>query len=627
MAEGQSWSGRERNCCFLNTGGRRFANVSAVTSLDYIDDARALAFCDWDTDGRLDAWVTNRTGPRVRFLRNNVQNSNGFVAFRLEGRTCNRDAIGARVEMYREDAPTRPQIATLRAGDGFLSQSTKWIHFGLGARGRLSKVVVRWPGGEAEEFGGIDANRRYHLVQGSGRAELWVPPRKPVTLAARTVEPPPRTDRARVPLALRLPLPTLEYVDLQGKRTSIDALGSQPVLINLWATWCQPCIAELKDFARYERELRQAGVTVVALSVDEEAVASGDPNGPAAFLREIGFPFEAGVIAPDALRKLEMLQGALFDAHRQTMLPTSFLVNRDGWLTVLYRGAVDVEGVLRDATLPGGRMEEIRDAALPFAGRWHGPPYANWMVSLQEEFQRNEFYDDAKRLAEARLRLLREQEGAGQQAQVDYLTRQLVELQSNEAGELLDAGRYGEAEAVYRKLLELEADNLAANFNLALALERQNKLDEAATYLRRAIELQATLHEAYLQLGRILTAQGKFADLIALYRAAIDANPEWLPAQNELAWTLATHPDASLRDGREALELATRLCEAADFGEPIALDTLAAACAETGDFERAAELARRAAELCRERQQDRFAEDIDARRRLYERGEPYRETR
>ena len=96
IRNGHSFSGRERHCCFLNTGGRQFANVSAISGLDLVDDGRAAACVDWDQDGDLDLWLSNRTGPQVRFLRNDVPTSHHYLAVRLIGRTCNRDAIGAR---------------------------------------------------------------------------------------------------------------------------------------------------------------------------------------------------------------------------------------------------------------------------------------------------------------------------------------------------------------------------------------------------------------------------------------------------------------------------------------------------------------------------------------------------
>ena len=97
LKSGRSLSGHERNCCFLNTRGGRFADISGVANIDFDDDGRVLALADWDFDGDIDFWIANRTGPQVRFLRNDDDNDFGFVAFMLEGTSCNRDAIGARL--------------------------------------------------------------------------------------------------------------------------------------------------------------------------------------------------------------------------------------------------------------------------------------------------------------------------------------------------------------------------------------------------------------------------------------------------------------------------------------------------------------------------------------------------
>ena len=98
LDEGMSFSGNERNCVFLNPGSRepaRFANASAVSGLDFPDDARGLAFFDWDGDGDLDLGFSNRTAPRIRLMRNAAPPSGNFVSFTLEGdgARTNRDAI------------------------------------------------------------------------------------------------------------------------------------------------------------------------------------------------------------------------------------------------------------------------------------------------------------------------------------------------------------------------------------------------------------------------------------------------------------------------------------------------------------------------------------------------------
>ena len=58
-------------------------------------------------------------------------------------------------------------VKTLRAGEGFLSQSSKRVHFGLGESSQIRKVVIRWPGGASQEYAGLEVDRRYELVQGS----------------------------------------------------------------------------------------------------------------------------------------------------------------------------------------------------------------------------------------------------------------------------------------------------------------------------------------------------------------------------------------------------------------------------------------------------------------------------
>ena len=99
MDSGASWSGHERNCAYLNLGDGRFADVSAVAGFDFLDDARAVARVDWDGDGALDAWVKNRTSPALRFLRNQTGGPAHAVTLELQGTECNRDAVGARVEL------------------------------------------------------------------------------------------------------------------------------------------------------------------------------------------------------------------------------------------------------------------------------------------------------------------------------------------------------------------------------------------------------------------------------------------------------------------------------------------------------------------------------------------------
>jgi hypothetical protein len=188
---------------FLNTRGPRFADVSAATGgLD--DDARSVAVADWDHDGDLDLWLANRTSPRVRFLRNDVPSENAHLTLELIGdpkRGTNRDAVGAQVEVHFGGRQPRKLLKSVVAGDGFLSQSSKLLHFGLGdaktAGGAMvERVVVRWPSvgkTNVETFANLDVNGRYRIVQGTGRAEAFATAPRNIALEPAALRAAPQT--------------------------------------------------------------------------------------------------------------------------------------------------------------------------------------------------------------------------------------------------------------------------------------------------------------------------------------------------------------------------------------------------------------------------------------------------
>lgn len=380
---GQSWSGNEPNCAFLNTASSsgasgRFAQFSGLSGLNFPDDARGIGVVDWDEDGDLDLWISNRTGPRLRLMRNEWSqsgNSNRFVAFQLRGARANRDAIGARVQVYLRGQP--PLIQTLRAGDGFCSQSSKWLHFGLGVDPRIERVTVRWPGGMVEEFGSIEPGLRYSLLQGNGVAKV-IPRRNPFFAAVPSVPNPPKTsDSARVLMADRIPLPSMDYTTLSGQALNLTGPQPRPVLVNLWATWCQPCLKELEELKARSSAIQAAGLDVLLLSVDgldEDRQTRGDGVSPKSVLDRLQLPFRSGSASATFLDRMEILQDWLFDRRVPFGVPTSFLVDREGNLAAIYRGPVDVDTLLQDLGLLATPVESRRDLALPFRGsRWGNP--------------------------------------------------------------------------------------------------------------------------------------------------------------------------------------------------------------------------------------------------------------
>ncbi len=367
ILQGRSFSGRERHCVYLNTGGPRFANISAVSGLDFPEDGRGMVVTDWDFDGDPDLWISNRTAPRLRFLRNDTAAGNRFVAIRLTGNgtTSNRDAIGARLTLRVGGVPL---LRTLKAGEGFLSQSSRWLSFGLGKEGAVESLVVRWPDGSEQTFSEIEPNRFYEIKQGEGVPAVFTPPGRRVEFSPSAVALPPSTQKMRLRLAARTPLPRLSYRDLEGKERRVREHLDKPLLLNLWASWCAPCKAELD-------ELNTAGAHVLALSLDGLGEESSTTRRHAReFWKESGYRFAAGFADERLIELLQFYHRAMFLDRRSFALPTSFLIDTDGAVGAIYKGAVTAAELDEDIAHLKDSPDDRRARAIPFTGRWQGEP-------------------------------------------------------------------------------------------------------------------------------------------------------------------------------------------------------------------------------------------------------------
>ena len=382
IREGKSWSGNERHCCFLNTGDGAFADVCGVSGVDFAEDGRALALIDWDRDGDLDIWATNRTGPRLRFLRNEAPESSGFVSFKLVGRDSNRDAIGARVELFMEDATPSRQIRSLRAGEGFLGQSTKTILFGLGSGKTISKVVVRWPAGGVQEFENLPPNTHYRIEEGRQPERLWQGRRaRADAIAPAELHEPLPDPQSRVVLEPRRRMPPIRYHDTTNAVQVLDGQQRHPLLINLWSSSCVPCVTEMSEFTEHAETLRDAGVHVVAINVDQIDATWESNQSAQEVVHYTRFPFDVGTAnqqTPELFDKRH-----LFERLDPYPLPSSFLFDEEHRLAVVYLGPVSVDQLIKDVTwLPDA--DRLADSALPFSGKWISDVYTLAPPAVQE---------------------------------------------------------------------------------------------------------------------------------------------------------------------------------------------------------------------------------------------------
>jgi tetratricopeptide (TPR) repeat protein/peroxiredoxin len=573
MREGRSFSSHERNCCYLNTGaspsgGGRFANISAVSGLDFPDDGRAVALTDWDHDGDLDMWISNRNAPRLRLMRNEQPRGNHFLMLRLEGNgmNTNRDAIGARVEVVLGGkGEHKPLIKTLRAGEGFLAQSSKWIHFGLGEADVIDQVTVRWPGGEVEQFSDVAVDHRYQLVQGSGKVQDTGESARETVLASAPQNLQPPTQTARVPLVELLPMPRSDYAGFDGKKRQLPLGNDRLLLVNLWASWCAPCQVELKDFSERYKELQDKGIDVLALSVEglEEDAQKGMRTARQASQGK--FPFVVGLASSSLISDFQNEHNRHIPLHKKLPLPSSFLIDRQGRLSVIYKGMVSVDQLLADAAHSEGDRHARMVRSSPIGGQSIKHPRVEQVADNEAEFLR--FYAAVVFQGSNRI-----DEVARQYADVVKFKPDSYMAQSNLGNALAKLGRNTEAithlqkasqikpdEAVpyfnlanilqgqgkissavehYQKSLEIDPDYVGAHKNLAITMQRQGQFVEAKSHLQKALLIKPDDASIYLSLGLIAKAQRNPGKAIENYQRALELKPDYAEAYSNLGMVM-----------------------------------------------------------------------------------------
>lgn len=177
LADARNWppmgnktlSGYQRSRLFHNQQGQLFTDTAPELGLDSLKDGRGVAIADFDNDGRLDIFVSNANANPLLF-RNCVPETEDrrWVQFALKGTRSNRDAIGAHLRLT---AGGRTQVSFVNGGNGFASQSTRRVHFGLADATVIDRLEVKWPSGSHQVFEKLPVNKIYDIVEDNPKPE------------------------------------------------------------------------------------------------------------------------------------------------------------------------------------------------------------------------------------------------------------------------------------------------------------------------------------------------------------------------------------------------------------------------------------------------------------------------
>jgi len=184
-----------------------------------------------------------------------------------------------------------------------------------------------------------------------------------------------------------------------------------------------------------------------------------------------------------------------------------------------------------------------------------------------------------------------------------------------------DMQEYDKALADYNEAIRLDPNLAVAYTNRGVAWGHKQEYDIALADYNEAIRLDPNLAVAYTNRGVAWGHKQEYDKALADYNEAIRLDPQDTSAHNGRAWVWATSPEEKYRDGKRAVESATRGCELSGWKEANHLGTLAAAYAEVGDFAKAVEWQTKAIELLKD---EKGKDDYRARLKLYQEKKPYR---
>ncbi|PWT78964.1 MAG: hypothetical protein C5B58_14500 [Acidobacteria bacterium] len=193
------------------------------------------------------------------------------------------------------------------------------------------------------------------------------------------------------------------------------------------------------------------------------------------------------------------------------------------------------------------------------------------------------------------------------------------------ANALLQKRRIDEAIVHYKKAVALRPDYFLARYGLGHALLEKGEFDATIEHCRAALSIQPNDPDCNIVLAVALDEKGQTAEAIQHYEKALETLPQSISALNNLAWSLATSFNPSLRKGARAVQLARQADQLSGSTNALVLRTLAAAYAETGQFEKAIESGRAAMEVARIQGDNPLAGELEQEIALYKLGLPYHE--
>ncbi|MBB23238.1 MAG: hypothetical protein CMN04_10220 [Roseibacillus sp.] len=450
-----------------------------------------------------------------------------FLAMNLRGTKSNRDAAGARVTVLLEGEEQSPLTRTVRLGEGFQSQSSKRLHFGLGKNAKIASVTVRWPGPTfaTETFSGVQKNKFHLLVEGTGKASITDPRRglfqTPEKAAVKDEERTPKPEGPNsILLQTRQLFPQIRYRDLATGRTRAGGGTGKPTLLLLWHPSCDMCFEELSMLKEQADKLNDLGIEILATTA--EPGPDEDPDEAARVIAKTGFPFPAGFTPAGVVESMLVLHRHLFYSPYHLGVPTSFLLDKEGHLAAVYRGKLELSDVvshLKALSIPKDTLfTEIRR----FEGVWLKTPKGPKPSALIKGYLENQLPLEAER---AFILQLQDESISGQKNHIMTTIAQSYMLNKD----LKNAAR------LFQEIIKRDDRDAKSRNSLAAIRMKEGNIPEAKRLWSEACQLEPEFSSPRFNLGKQLMKEQRTTEAMTLFLEYHALEPDDPDAHNYLS--------------------------------------------------------------------------------------------
>ncbi len=504
-----TWSGYQRNNFYINNRDGSFTEAGSLLGLGCLEDGRAFALADLDGDGRVEVVLKNRNAPQLRVLRNRMRIDGATIAFSLRGVKANRDAIGAVVELR---TPAGIQRQTVTAGSGFLSQHSKTLIFALPAGMETVDATVHWPGGDAQTLKALPVGHRCYVEQGKEKG-------KQTPFSSMRDDPAGQPDTisqdataAHTWLVEPIALPKVLLKGPSGLPASIPSAATATCVL-FYDSSCAGSEALLHQFSQQADRLHARGLSIATVSFDTDPSASSAQSSTS-----VRF-----LAADETARKaLAIFYRYLFQRHRDMPLPTVMLLNANGEVIKVYSGGCTPDHALEDFLNAPETDAARKERAMPFRGRYYGDGFHHNYFTFGVAFLQGDCPEQAEAYFKRAVELHPEQGGAYYNLGLIYLNQDRLDL----------------AQPNLERAVQIDPKDANAWNNLGVVYGQRAQYDEAQRCFEKTLALQPAHPLALGNLVKLCAYKDRPADARRILDAAVAAEPGEPSPHFELAMFL-----------------------------------------------------------------------------------------